>query len=122
MADHYDSPVTASVNWITYAAFSLRQARGNDSANSGLSSLGRDTATMAQEFQSSFQTSRIGDGRAGCLDQRWVAGLIDAMEQAARPEIRQVPCDRALIMAAKAHLARPAVGFAHCGSAYSLRN
>ncbi|WP_244442213.1 MULTISPECIES: hypothetical protein [Bradyrhizobium] len=47
--------------------------------------------------------------------------LVGAMEQAARPEVRSVSCDRGLISAAKAHLARPTT-FAHHGSAYSLRN
>lgn len=73
---------------------------------------------MAQQFQ----TPRIQMGRAGQLDRRWLAGLIDAMEQTARPETRSAPCDAKLILAAKAHLARPAASFAHCGSAYSLRN
>ncbi|UGY02639.1 hypothetical protein [Bradyrhizobium quebecense] len=56
------------------------------------------------------------------MDRRWLASLVEAMEQAARPEVRNVPCDISLISAAAAHLARPAPTFAHCGSAYSLRN
>ncbi|MGY4259455.1 hypothetical protein ACVI1L_006523 [Bradyrhizobium sp. USDA 4516] len=56
------------------------------------------------------------------MDCRWLAALVDAMEQAARPEVRNVPCDASLISAAAAHLARPAPTFGHCGSAYSLRN
>ncbi|WP_456755201.1 MULTISPECIES: hypothetical protein [unclassified Bradyrhizobium] len=56
------------------------------------------------------------------MDRRWLAALVDAMEQAARPEVRKAPCDAKLISAAAAHLARPASTFAHCGSAYSLRN
>ncbi|MES5488412.1 hypothetical protein QMZ05_37200 [Bradyrhizobium sp. INPA03-11B] len=103
---------------ITSAAFSLRQLRGNDPADSGLSSLREDTGSMAQEFQ----TARSGLGRAGGADRRWLAALVDAMEQAARPEIRNVPCDRRLVSAAVAHLARPAPSFTHCGSAFSLRN
>ena len=73
---------------------------------------------MAQEFQ----TTRFPVGRAGALDPRWLTTLIDAMEQVARPEIRQIPCDALLISAASAHLARPTATFDHCGSAYSLRN
>ncbi|WP_244485700.1 hypothetical protein [Bradyrhizobium tropiciagri] len=103
---------------ITSAAFSLRQLRGNDPADSGLSSLREDTGSMAQEFQ----TARSGLGRAGGTDRRWLVALVDAMEQAARPEIRNVPCDVRLVSAAVAHLARPAPSFAHCGSAFSLRN
>ncbi|HEX7923965.1 MAG TPA: hypothetical protein VF583_23605 [Bradyrhizobium sp.] len=75
---------------------------------------------MAREFQ----TARLGLGlaRAGGMDRRWLASLVDAMEQAARPEVRNVPCDISLISAVAAHLARPTPTFAHCGSAYSLRN
>uniref|UniRef100_A0ABS3MTX3 Uncharacterized protein n=1 Tax=Bradyrhizobium quebecense TaxID=2748629 RepID=A0ABS3MTX3_9BRAD len=73
---------------------------------------------MAREFQ----TVRPRLGRAGGVDRRWLASLVEAMEQAARPEVRNVPCDISLISAAAAHLARPAPTFAHCGSAYSLRN
>lgn len=56
------------------------------------------------------------------MDRRWLATLVEAMEQAARPEVRSVPCDPGLISATAAHLARSAPTFAHCGSAYSLRN
>ncbi|WP_244063541.1 hypothetical protein [Bradyrhizobium sp. Ce-3] len=56
------------------------------------------------------------------MDRRWLAALVEAMEQAARPEVRDVPCDARLIAATAAHLARPAPTFAHCGSTYSLRN
>ncbi|WP_229184716.1 hypothetical protein [Bradyrhizobium oropedii] len=73
---------------------------------------------MAQEFQ----TMRLRLGRAGGMDRRWLASLVDAMEQSARPEVRNAPCDARLVSAAVAHLARPAPTFAHCGSAYSLRN
>jgi len=80
--------------------------------------LTEDTVTMAREFQ----TSRVGVGRANGPDRRWLATLIEAMEQTARPEVRSVPCDVSLVAAAAAHLARPAPTFAHCGSTYSLRN
>jgi hypothetical protein len=85
---------------------------------SELSPLRKDTGQMPREFQ----TSRFQVGRAGGLDRRWLVGLIDAMEQAAAPEVREAPCDAWLVAAASAHLARPAASFAHCGSAYSLRN
>ncbi|MEN3348679.1 MAG: hypothetical protein V7632_2314 [Bradyrhizobium sp.] len=87
---------------------------------SELSLLRKDTGQMAREFQT--QTSRFQVGRADGLDRRWLVGLIDAMEQAASPEVREAPCDAWLVAAAAAHLARPAASFAHCGSAYSLRN
>ncbi|MBR0870902.1 hypothetical protein JQ633_11080 [Bradyrhizobium tropiciagri] len=85
---------------------------------SGLSPLREDTATMAQRFQA----TRIPVGRAAALDPRWLTRLIDAMEEVARPEVRQVPCDPLAVSAAYAHLAGPAFTFDHYGSAYSLRN
>ncbi|WP_229179703.1 hypothetical protein [Bradyrhizobium ivorense] len=103
---------------VTRAAFSLRHGRGNDRMVSGLSPLREDTAQMAGEFQ----TSRYQVGRASGLDRRWLVDLIDAMEQAASPEVREIPCDPWLVAATSAHLARPAASFAHCGSAYNLRN
>ncbi|WGS17718.1 MULTISPECIES: hypothetical protein [unclassified Bradyrhizobium] len=103
---------------VTPAAFYLRHGRGNDLVISGLLSLSEDTTTMAQEFQ----TSRCVVGRAESLDRRWLARLIEAMEQAARPETRSVPCDANLISAVSAHLARPGSAFAQYGSAYNLRN
>jgi hypothetical protein len=106
------------VEQITPAAFSLRQVRGNEPVHSGLYPLREDTVTMAREFQ----TARFGGGPAGGTDRRWLVTLIDAMEQTARPEIRNVPCEISLISAAAAHLARPAPTFAHRGSAYRLRN
>ncbi len=103
---------------ITLTAFSLRQFGGNSPVASGLILLWEDTGTMAQEFQ----TSRFPVGRAEGLDRRWLSTLIDAMEQAARPELRKAPCDAVVIAAVVAHLARPTPGFAHHGSAYSFRN
>ena len=52
----------------------------------------------------------------------WLLGLVAAMEQTARPEVRKAPCDARMISAAAAHLARPAGSFAQYGSAFSLRN
>jgi hypothetical protein len=46
--------------------------------------------------------------------------LIDAMEDVSRPELRGMACDPSLLVALRAHLARPA--YAHCGSHFSLRN
>jgi len=55
-------------------------------------------------------------------DRLWLSMLIDAMEEASRPESRSVPCDPSVLAALRAQLARPAPSFAHCGSAFSLRN
>ncbi|MGY3614799.1 hypothetical protein [Bradyrhizobium sp. USDA 10063] len=48
--------------------------------------------------------------------------LIDAMEEASRPEIRNVPCEKHLLAAVEARLARPAAAYPCYGSALSFRN
>ena len=55
-------------------------------------------------------------------DRLWLSLLIDAMEEASRPESRVVPCDPFVLAALRAQLARPAPNFTHCDSAFSLRN
>jgi hypothetical protein len=51
----------------------------------------------------------------------WLSMLVDAMEEAARPELRSQPCDRETLAAVSAQLARPASTHA-CVSSFSLRN
>jgi hypothetical protein len=48
--------------------------------------------------------------------------LIDAMEEASRPEVRSVPCDHLVLAAVRAQLSRPASPYTHHGSHFSLRN
>jgi hypothetical protein len=60
--------------------------------------------------------------RSGTEQTVWLSALIDAMEEVSRPELRAVPCDPFVLAAVRAQLARPASGFEHYGSAYSLRN
>jgi hypothetical protein len=48
--------------------------------------------------------------------------LIDAMEKVSRPEFRAVPCDRSVLAAVRAQLARPASPCALGASRFSLRN
>jgi len=55
-------------------------------------------------------------------DRRWLSMLVDAMEEVSRPEVRAYPCDPFVLAAVRAQLARPASGFAYCGSVFSLRN
>jgi hypothetical protein len=64
-----------------------------------------------------LQTWRSGDGQ-----KLWLSMLVDAMEDAARPELRSVPCDRLTLAAVRAQLARPASAYAQSASHYSLRN
>ncbi len=52
----------------------------------------------------------------------WLSMLVDAMEKIARPECRAVPCDRLVLAAVRAQLARPASSYAQYGSHFSLRN
>ncbi len=48
--------------------------------------------------------------------------LIEAMEEASRPEIRSVPCDKQVLAAVEAQLARPAAPYPCYGSFFSFRN
>ena len=52
----------------------------------------------------------------------WLSMLVDAMEKVSRPESRAVPCDRLVLAAVRAQLARPASSYAQYGSQFSLRN
>jgi hypothetical protein len=51
---------------------------------------------------------RIEIWQSGGGDRRWLASLIDAMEEAARPEIRSQPVESSILAAFRAQLARPA--------------
>jgi hypothetical protein len=53
--------------------------------------------------------------------QLWLSMLVDAMEEAARPECRSVPCDRLTLARVHAHLARPVSPYGPVSS-FSLRN
>jgi hypothetical protein len=53
--------------------------------------------------------------------QLWLSMLVDAMEEAARPEHRSVPCDRLTLEMVHAHLARPVSPYGSV-SGFSLRN
>ena len=64
-----------------------------------------------------LQTWRLDEGQ-----RLWLSMLVDAMEEAARPELRRMPCDPEILAAVSAQLARPASPYAHTVSHYSLRN
>jgi hypothetical protein len=68
---------------------------------------------MGQQIQS----WRSGDG-----GKLWLSRLIDAMEKISRPEFPSLPCDRSVLAAVSAQLARPASAYPHYGSHFSLRN
>jgi hypothetical protein len=50
-------------------------------------------------------------------DRRWLVLLIDAMEEAARPEVRSKPVEAAVLAALRAQLARPAPRYVYTPSA-----
>jgi hypothetical protein len=64
-----------------------------------------------------LQPWRSGDG-----EKLWLAMLIEAMDEAARPEMRARSSDQAVLAAVSAQLARPASPYPFCGSQFSLRN
>jgi hypothetical protein len=68
-----------------------------------------------------LQTRRVRTGPANS-EKLWLSMLIDAMEKVVRPELRAVPCDRRVLAAVRAHLARPASAYAHGASRFGLRN
>jgi hypothetical protein len=78
---------------------------------------------MGQRLQASqFRTSQFQDWRSGDGEKLWLSMLIDAMEQVSRPESRSAPCDRTVLVALRAQLARPASPYGHGCSHFSLRN
>ena len=105
----------AFVKQITSTAVSLRHGGGNGQADGELY---RQDRMMAQRLQTSLSRDWVSKGG----DRRWLAALVDAMENAARPELRSRPCEPTLIAAVSAHLARPVSAPTYYGSAYSLRN
>jgi hypothetical protein len=60
-----------------------------------------------------LQVWQSGDG-----EKLWLSMLIDAMQEVSRPEFRAVPCDRSVLAAVSAQLARPASPYPY----FSLRN
>ena len=60
---------------------------------------------------------RLDTWQDGSGDRRWLALLIDAMEEAARPEVRSQPVDGAILAALRAQLARPAARYVYAPSA-----
>lgn len=55
-------------------------------------------------------------------DRLWLSLLVDAMEQASRPEIRALPCESSVLIALRAQLARPVPHHPYRATAFSLRN
>jgi hypothetical protein len=60
---------------------------------------------------------RLNTWQGGSGDRRWLSLLVDAMEEAARPEVRSQPVDRAILTAVRAQLARPVPRYPYIPSA-----
>lgn len=65
---------------------------------------------------------RFNTWQSGGGERQWLSLLVDAMEEAARPEVRAVPCEAAILQALRAQLAQPVLRFPYAPSAFSLRN
>jgi hypothetical protein len=50
---------------------------------------------------------RLSTWRKGESDRRWLSLLVEAMEEAARPEVRAIVPEAAILSALRAQLARP---------------
>jgi hypothetical protein len=61
-------------------------------------------------------------GRSADNGRSWLSMLVDAMEDAVRPERRAQPCDRATLAGLRAQLARPAPFHPQGVTAFSRRN
>jgi hypothetical protein len=104
------------VKQITSGAFSLSQGSRNALVTSGLVSAG------LSDRQGTAMGQRIQPWRSGDGSKLWLSMLIDTMEKISRPEFRSVPCDRTVLAAVRAQLARPASAYPHYASHFSLRN
>jgi len=60
--------------------------------------------------------------RGGEDRQQWLSMLVDAMEEAARPELRAKPCPPAILLGLRAHLAQPVSHHPFAASAFSSRH
>ena len=60
--------------------------------------------------------------RSARSQRLWLSMLIDTAEEISRPEWRAAPCDRQVLVALRAQLARPASACVSYSSPYGLRN
>jgi hypothetical protein len=73
---------------------------------------------MGQQLQSQ-RTRQVWPSGSQNL---WLSKLVDAMERFSRPEVRAMPCDRLVLAAVRAQLARPASAAYLTRSNFGLRN
>lgn len=60
--------------------------------------------------------------RGGEDRQLWLSMLVDAMEEAARPDVRAQPCPPAIVASLRVQLAQPVSHYPYAASAFSLRH
>ena len=60
---------------------------------------------------------RLETWQGGGGERLWLSLLVDAMEEAARPEIRSQPVESSVLWALRAQLAQPVGGYQHAPSA-----
>lgn len=65
---------------------------------------------------------RLNTWHGGGGERRWLSLLVDAMEEAARPEVRGAPCEAAILQTLRAQLAQPMSHYSYAPSVFSLRN
>jgi hypothetical protein len=58
----------------------------------------------------------------GTGEKLWLSMLIEAMEDASRPEIRALPCDRSVLAAMTTQLERPVLPYAHRAQNFRFLN
>lgn len=74
-------------------------------------------------FQQGMRMGRVAvTWRSEDERQLWLSMLLDAMEEASRPEIRARPLDRAILGNLRVQLAMRPSAAAYGGSVFSLRN
>lgn len=77
---------------------------------------------MAKNQKGQAMAQQLRGWRSASSQRLWLSLLIDTAEDMSRPERRAVPCDRQLLAALRAQLARPAQLPIPYASPYSLRN
>lgn len=65
---------------------------------------------------------RLNKWQCGGGDRQWLSLLIEAMEEAVRPEVCSQPVEAEILMALRAQLARPVTRLPYAVTPYSLRN
>jgi hypothetical protein len=60
---------------------------------------------------------RLTAWRSERSERLWLSLLVEAMEEAARPEVRSQPCESAVLQALRAQLAQPVTRYGYAPSA-----